>query len=84
MSFAKEALALIRGVEVVPIEASRCEVDGNFGYGKDTADISLKVAKQSLFPTIRSAEPDCLISAKVLSCRHQIASGPGSTASHVA
>jgi Fe-S oxidoreductase len=84
MSFAEDALGFIPGAEVVSIETSCCGMAGSFGYGKDTAEISLKMAEHSLFPAIRKAEPDSLIAANGFSCRHQIASGLGSNALHIA
>jgi len=83
MSYVEDALSLIPGTEVVPIETSCCGMAGSFGYGKDTAEISLKMAEQSLFPAIRNAATDCLIAANGFSCRHQISSEFEAGALHV-
>ena len=78
------ALALIPDAQVIPIETSCCGMAGSFGYRRDTARISLKMAEQSLFPAIRAAERNSLIAANGFSCRHQISSGVGATALHIA
>jgi FAD/FMN-containing dehydrogenase/Fe-S oxidoreductase len=84
LSRTEEVLNRIPGAEVTPIETSCCGMAGAFGYGKDTAEISLKMAEQSLFPAIRAADPDCLIAASGFSCRHQISSGTDRNPLHVA
>lgn len=84
MPFVEQALSRIPAAEVIPIETSCCGMAGSFGYSRDTADISLKMAEQSLFPAIRAAGPGSLIAANGFSCRHQILSGIGVRALHVA
>lgn len=84
LNYTQEALKLIPGAEISLIETSCCGGAGSFGFGKETAEISLRMAEQSLFPAIRGAEPGTLIAASGFSCRHQIASGLGSSALHAA
>ena len=84
LQFTQKALALIPDTETTLIESSCCGGAGSFGYGKSTAEISLMMAEQALFPAIRDAGSTSLIVANGFSCRHQITSGLGSNAYHVA
>ena len=77
-------LGLIPGSDVELVESSCCGMAGAFGYGRETADISLKMANASLLPAVRATEQDTLIVADGTSCRHQIADGTGRKAIHVA
>jgi len=78
------ALGLIPNSDVEVVESSCCGMAGAFGYGRDTADISLKMADASLLPAVRAAPQEALIVADGTSCRHQIADGTGRKAIHVA
>jgi FAD/FMN-containing dehydrogenase/Fe-S oxidoreductase len=78
------ALGLIPNSDVEVVESSCCGMAGAFGYGRDTADISLKMADASLLPAVRAAPHEALIVADGTSCRHQIADGTGRKAIHVA
>ena len=78
------ALGLIPNSDVEVVESSCCGMAGAFGYGRDTADISLKMADVSLLPAVRAAPHEALIVADGTSCRHQIADGTGRKAIHVA
>ncbi len=79
-----KALESVPGLVVEPIESSCCGMAGAFGYAKDTADISIKMAEQSLLPAVREASPEHLIVASGTSCRHQIELGSHRQAIHVA
>jgi len=57
---------------------------GAFGYGRDTINVSLKMAEADLLPAVRQASDDTLIVADGTSCRHQIADGANRKAIHVA
>ena len=57
---------------------------GAFGYGKETYDISLKMAELELFPALEAAPDHAIIVADGTSCRHQIADGTPRRAIHVA
>lgn len=83
MSWVHQALSNIPETVVTPVETSCCGMAGAFGYRRDTAEISLKMAELSLFPAIRGA-PDAIIAADGFSCRHQIKDGTGRQALHVA
>jgi FAD/FMN-containing dehydrogenase/Fe-S oxidoreductase len=79
-----DALKLVPGLAVEPIESSCCGMAGAFGYGADTADVSLAMGELSLLPAVRKAPSDTLIVADGTSCRHQIKDGTGRQALHVA
>ncbi|MGE3067630.1 MAG: (Fe-S)-binding protein, partial [Hyphomicrobiaceae bacterium] len=80
----EQALRLIPGLQVSTVESSCCGMAGAFGYGEETAGVSLAMAELSLLPAVRSAAPDALIVADGTSCRHQIRDGTGKEPFHVA
>lgn len=84
MSPLLKVLHQIPDVDLKLIESGCCGMAGAFGYGKDTAEISLKMAEQDLFPAVRDAPAQAIIVADGTSCRHQISDGLGKTALHVA
>jgi len=77
-------LARIPGAEVEVVETSCCGMAGAFGYGRDTIEVSLKMAEADLLPAVRAADEATLIVADGTSCRHQIADGTDKKAIHVA
>jgi len=83
-SAVQQTLALVPDMEVSVIESSCCGMAGSFGYGRDTADVSLKMAELDLLPAVRKTDEHTLIVADGTSCRHQIADGSGRKAMHVA
>jgi FAD/FMN-containing dehydrogenase/Fe-S oxidoreductase len=78
------ALGKIPEAEVEVVETSCCGMAGAFGYGRDTINVSLKMAEADLLPAVRQASDDTLIVADGTSCRHQIADGANRKAIHVA
>ncbi|ASJ70978.1 FAD-binding and (Fe-S)-binding domain-containing protein [Granulosicoccus antarcticus] len=82
-SAVQKTLALIPGLTVSVVDSSCCGMAGAFGYGRDTAAVSMQMAELSLLPAVRDAEPDTLIVADGTSCRHQISDGAGRDAIHV-
>lgn len=80
----QSALGLIPDSDVEVVETSCCGMAGAFGYGRETADISLKMGEANLLPAVRAASQETLIVADGTSCRHQIADGTGRKAIHVA
>ena len=56
---------------------------GAFGYTRDTAEVSVKMAELDLLPAVRNATDDTIIVADGTSCRHQIADGSSRQALHV-
>jgi len=83
-SSVEKTLALIPDMQVSTVQSSCCGMAGSFGYAKDTADISVKMAEQDLLPAIRAVKEDTLIVADGTSCRHQIADGSSRKPLHVA
>ena len=80
----QKVLNYIEGLEVETIETSCCGMAGAFGYGKDTFDISMKMAEERLFPAIKKNPKDIKIIADGTSCRCQIKDGMNRQAIHVA
>ena len=80
----QKVLNYIEGLEVETIETSCCGMAGAFGYGKDTYDISMKMAGERLFPAIKKNPKDIKIIADGTSCRCQIKDGMNRQAIHVA
>lgn len=79
----QSTLALIPDMQVEVIESSCCGMAGAFGYGQDTADVSIKMAELDLLPAVRKADAQTLIVADGTSCRHQIHDGSQRHALHV-
>ena len=77
-------LSDLAGVEVETINTSCCGMAGAFGYGRDTYDVSIRMAEAALLPAVREADPDQAILADGTSCRCQIADGAGREAAHLA
>ena len=81
---AEAVLRDIAGAEVEVIETSCCGMAGAFGYGRDTYDVSIRMAEASLLPAVRAAPDDAAIVADGTSCRCQIDDGTGREAVHLA
>jgi len=81
---AEAVLRDIAGARVETIETSCCGMAGAFGYGRDTYDVSIRMAEASLLPAIRNAAVDDAIIADGTSCRCQIGDGTGREAVHLA
>ncbi len=77
-------LALLRstGYEVTEIPSGCCGMAGSFGYEKEHYDLSFQIGELSLFPAVRAASPEILITAPGTSCRYQIANATGREAKH--
>jgi Fe-S oxidoreductase len=84
MGAVETALRLVPELAVETVESSCCGMAGDFGYGADTIDVSLKMAELSLLPAVRKAAADTLVVADGTSCRHQIKDGAAREALHVA
>ena len=80
----EKILKKIEGLKVETIETSCCGMAGAFGYGKDTYDISMKMASEKLFPAIKRNSNDVKIIADGTSCRCQIKDGVNRQAIHLA
>jgi Fe-S oxidoreductase len=84
MAALEKTLSMVPGLDVEMITASCCGMAGAFGYHKDTIDVSLAMAEESLFPKISQIDRESLIVANGTSCRNQIAAGTDRSALHVA
>ena len=67
-------------VDILPTGC--CGMAGSFGYEKEHYEISMKIGEQSLFPLVREANPNNIISAPGVSCRQQILDGTQKIAYH--
>ena len=84
MGAVERALGLVPGLEVETVESSCCGMAGAFGFEAEHYDMSMKMGELSLLPAVRAAAADTVICADGTSCRHQIRSGTGRRALHVA
>ena len=84
MGSVTEVLNLIPELEVEVIESSCCGMAGSFGYHRDTADTSRKMAELDILPAMERAGRQCLLVADGTSCRHQISDLAGVPVLHVA
>uniref|UniRef100_UPI0040498017 FAD-binding and (Fe-S)-binding domain-containing protein n=1 Tax=Gelidibacter sp. TaxID=2018083 RepID=UPI0040498017 len=75
-------LNLPKNYKVTIIPSGCCGMAGSFGYEKEHYDISMQIGEQTLFPAVRNASNDVLISANGTSCRHQIKDGTQRVAQH--
>ncbi len=75
-------LNLPKNYKVTIIPSGCCGMAGSFGYEKEHYKVSMRVGEQTLFPAIRKAANDTLISANGTSCRHQIKDGTSREAKH--
>jgi FAD/FMN-containing dehydrogenase/Fe-S oxidoreductase len=78
----KFMLEIPQNYKVDEIKSGCCGMAGSFGYEKEHYELSMKVGELVLFPEIRKAEPEMIISAPGTSCRHQIKDGTGRKAYH--
>ena len=75
-------LELPRNYRVQVIPSGCCGMAGSFGFEKEHFAVSQLVGELVLFPAVRGAPADVLISAPGTSCRHQIADATGRRALH--
>ncbi len=59
-----------------------CGMAGAFGYEKEHYEMSMKIGEMVLFPAVRAASEETVITAPGTSCRHHIADGTGKRAIH--
>ena len=67
-------LALLRKIPdatVTELDSGCCGMAGSFGYEAEHYDVSMKIAEQRLYPSVRQ-HPNALIAASGTSCREQI------------
>lgn len=65
-------------------DAGCCGMAGSFGYTADHFEVSRQIAERRLIPAVRNREPETVILASGMSCRHQIQDFAGETALHPA
>ncbi len=81
-SSTKIMLNIPENYTVTEIPSGCCGMAGSFGYEEEHYDLSMKVGELVLFPAVREAKPNVLISAPGTSCRHQIKDGTERDAQH--
>jgi len=82
-SAVRQTLALIPDLQIDVIDSGCCGMAGAFGYARETAEVSVRMAELDLLPAVRQADDKTLIVADGTSCRHQIAAGSERNAIHV-
>ena len=75
-------LNLPKNYTVTIIPSGCCGMAGSFGYEKEHYEVSMQIGEQTLFPAVRKASEDTIISANGTSCRHQIKDGTNREAKH--
>ena len=78
----KRMLSLPKNYSVKEIPSGCCGMAGSFGYEKEHYDLSMKIGEMVLFPAVREANTNIVISAPGTSCRHHIKDGTGKQAKH--
>ena len=77
-----DILNLPENFRVSIIPSGCCGMAGSFGYEKEHYEVSMNIGEQTLFPAVRKAPVDAVISANGTSCRHQIYDGTQRIAKH--
>lgn len=77
-----DVLNLPINYRVTIIPSGCCGMAGSFGYEKEHYEVSMQVGEQTLFPAVRNALKEVVISANGTSCRHQIKDGTQREAKH--
>ena len=65
------------GYTVEIVEAGCCGMAGAFGYEVEHFDLSMEIGELSLFPKVRSAGEDAIITTSGFSCLTHIKDGTG-------
>jgi Fe-S oxidoreductase len=79
---ARFILSFPQNYSVEEIPSGCCGMAGSFGFEEEHYELSQKVGELILFPSVRNASEDTVISASGTSCRHQILEGTGRKALH--
>lgn len=66
-------LQRIPGAVVSDTHAGCCGMAGSFGYEKEHAELSIKIAQQRLLPALDKMHQEAIVVTNGFSCRHQIA-----------
>ena len=75
-------LNLPKNYKVTIIPSGCCGMAGSFGYEKEHYEVSMQIGDQTLFPAVKKAPKETIISANGTSCRHQIKDGTQRDAKH--
>ncbi|HOY51013.1 MAG TPA: FAD-binding oxidoreductase, partial [Prolixibacteraceae bacterium] len=78
----KKMLSFPENFSVREIPSGCCGMAGAFGYEKEHYDLSMKIGEMVLFPEVRAAAENVVVSAPGTSCRHHIKDGTGRDALH--
>jgi Fe-S oxidoreductase len=78
------SLSIPKNYKVEEIRSGCCGMAGAFGFEKEHYEMSMKIGEMVLFPEVRAAGRDVIISAPGTSCRNQILDGTGRRALHPA
>lgn len=78
----KKMLEIPPNYTVSEIPSGCCGMAGSFGYEKEHYELSQQIGELVLFPAVRDAATEEIISAPGTSCRHQIEKGTGRKALH--
>jgi FAD/FMN-containing dehydrogenase/Fe-S oxidoreductase len=79
-----EMLSIPSNYNVKEIPSGCCGMAGSFGYEKEHFELSNQVGEMVLFPEVRKAGSDTIITAPGTSCRHHIKDGTGRVVLHPA
>lgn len=80
----RKVLGLIPELRVEFIESSCCGMAGAFGLEAEHYAMSMRMGELALLPAVRAAEPETVLIANGISCRHQIRDGAGRDSVHFA
>ncbi|WP_321289812.1 FAD-linked oxidase C-terminal domain-containing protein [uncultured Sunxiuqinia sp.] len=78
----KTMLEIPKNYIVSEIPSGCCGMAGSFGYEKEHYELSQKIGELVLFPAVREAQQQEIISAPGTSCRHHILEGTGRKVLH--
>ena len=78
----KKMLSIPQNYKAHMIPSGCCGMAGSFGYEKSKYDLSMKIARMSLIPTIEKVCESATICTSGTSCRHQVYDCLGITTQH--
>ena len=78
----RKVLELPANYTVQEIKSGCCGMAGSFGYEKEHYALSMQIGELDLFPAVRKAASEEIITAPGTSCRHHIEDGTGRKVLH--
>ncbi|MDP9370683.1 MAG: heterodisulfide reductase-related iron-sulfur binding cluster, partial [Chloroflexota bacterium] len=80
------SMSILRAAGCRPTEsgAGCCGMAGSFGYEAEHYDVSRKIGEERLFPAVKAADKETVISVAGVSCRQQIEHFAGRKPRHIA